>query len=77
MDIVAMKAASLPAHIRAALNSKEMDQVSHLLAKSQLKCKRLPMTVAEIDEELKTSGLSISDRFRLKAAMSVVGLLVK
>jgi hypothetical protein len=51
MDIVATKAASLPAHIKAALNSKEMDAVKHLLAKSQLKCKRLPMTVAEIDEE--------------------------
>jgi hypothetical protein len=76
MDIVATKAASLPAHIKAALNSKEMDAVTHLLAKSRIKCGKLPMTVAEIDEELKTSRLSISDRFRLKAAMSVVGLLV-
>jgi len=34
------------------------------------------MTIAEIDEQLKNSVLSISDRFRLKAAMSHAGLLV-
>jgi hypothetical protein len=76
MDILAAKAASLPDDIKAALTSKAMDSVTHLLAKSSLKCKRLPMTVSEIDEQLKDSRLSISERITLKATMSRAGLLV-
>jgi len=47
MDNAAMKAAALPAKIKAALNSKEMDAVTHLLHKSQLKCKQLPNTMGD------------------------------
>jgi hypothetical protein len=70
------KFASLPAHIKAALNSKEMDAVTHLLAMSQLKCKRLPMALSEIDEELKSTSLTTRERIMLKSTMSRAGLLV-
>ena len=76
MDIVAMKAAALPAHIKAALNSKEIDSVTHLLVKSKLKCGKLPMTLAEFDENLTDSCLSIREKIELKGTMSRAGLLV-